>query len=636
MPDLHDLLERGAADYAPPPDLRARVARRSQRRQRNRHVGIGLAAVLAAAGMVGVPAVLQAPAGLTVSAGPPAPVVGSWVSIDTDGSSQTMDISVVGANYEIVLNDDAASVCSGVPATMTGTGRLDEEIGLIVNSPMLECADGTVPVAVDGSSLEAALRDYTLIHDAPTDTLTDSLGVTWRRAVTPDEPTRDGSRAQLPWPQSDPEDVREAQERADAGDPAYTWQLEPSIGDVGGDAEIFVRYLREVLGWEAFRWGEASGRSASMHWFGSDGISEVDFVRCAAGEDNPMYPAEADPRTCAPTLDEFAYETVRLTAHQPLDDGPEGIWVIERSTPRPPFHQQAPPTDADIAQAVEPFLRARVDGVNAGEFVDSDPTEIPLLYATSDGARYERFDHELLAGPSWPFGDVHLKIRLFANGGQTVVEQAFRLEQGLLEYDGHQYRTTENGVPVPEPYRLLDGQVTFSASRSWETDSAAPTGPDVVAMYLTNQHDQLLTVVASPVAPDGSCEGAQPRSTEEFVRILQVNDELSVSAPVATQVGPLDALQLDITADEGAADCPTGGPMAGPGVVPVVGMMRESASNQWWGLAPDSRARLYLFDVPGTPARTVAILITAPDHAFESVLAAAEPLLDSVRVAEDQ
>jgi hypothetical protein len=122
------------------------------------------------------------------------PLVGTWVSIDTDGSSQTMNIRAVdGGRYRVVLNDEAATVCSGVAATMTGTGRVDEA-GLVIAAPVLTCDDGSTPVPVDGSSLEDAVRDYTLIHDAETATLADSFGVQWGRqdddgTADPPEPT---------------------------------------------------------------------------------------------------------------------------------------------------------------------------------------------------------------------------------------------------------------------------------------------------------------------------------------------------------------------------------------------------------------------------------------------------------------
>ena len=55
------------------------------------------------------------------------------------------------------------------------------------------------------------------------------------------------------WPQSSLEEVEEAQELADAGDPDHTWQLDPEIanGNVH-NPEIVTRFLREELGWEEF------------------------------------------------------------------------------------------------------------------------------------------------------------------------------------------------------------------------------------------------------------------------------------------------------------------------------------------------------------------------------------------------
>jgi hypothetical protein len=45
--------------------------------------------------------------------------------------------------------------------------------------------------------------------------------------------------------------------------------------------------------------------------------------------------------------------------------------------------------------------------------------------------------------------------------------------------------------------------------------------------------------------------------------------------------------------------------------------------------------RLYVFDVPGAPAHTVAIMVIAPEPAFESVLRAAEPIIESFELNTD-
>jgi hypothetical protein len=41
------------------------------------------------------------------------------------------------------------------------------------------------------------------------------------------------------WPQSSLEEVKEAQERADADDPRFTWQVEPNLEGHFDDGEIF-------------------------------------------------------------------------------------------------------------------------------------------------------------------------------------------------------------------------------------------------------------------------------------------------------------------------------------------------------------------------------------------------------------
>ena len=652
MPELHDILEREAASYAPPPDLLERVRERGRQRERNRRAGTTLVALLViAVGIVSLPRMLPQPS--VVLEQPPDPLVGTWASVDADGSSQTMEIRAVdGGRYAIVVNDEAATVCSGVPATMTGTGQLDGA-GLVIAAPVLECDDGSTPVPVDGSSLEDAVRDYTVVYDAETATLTDSFGVEWHRpSATPDDVTVEADPRDVFWPQSSLEEAREAQRRADAGDPAYTWQVDGALdnGERPSDAAIFARFLTEELGWDGFRCCEERNWGESMHWTG-DGIRVVkaDFIRCAGGASNTLYPDDPDGRTCAPTRGDGGYERVRVTAHQPVDDGPKGIWVIQGSHPQPPFHQVAPLSDAEIADAVEPFLQARVDGKGAGERVGSNPTRIPLLYATSDGARYERFDYEVVDGPIWPFGIVYLNVRLFADGGETVVEQPFRLEEDsqvvvqpapphrlfVLEYASGDTPTTENGAPVPEPYSLFGGRVTFAADQSWEDVFFGPHGPDVIGLYRSNKHDQLFTVVGDPVAPTGTCDvGDQSPSADALVRSVRSRPNLSVSEPRPTRVGSIDAVALDVTAGDHGEGCeaPPGAyeqPEDGPAVLAPRAGPNHPERRLWWGVGSDNRARLYVFELPGNPARTVAILVMAPKPDFDSVLDAAQPILDS-------
>jgi hypothetical protein len=114
-------------------------------------------------------ALVVALAGVATAA-PSDPFKGAWASIDTDGSNQTLTFGGNGSTRRVTLFDDGASVCDGmVPATGRGTGTVDGS-SLSVTY-LLSCHPGgsfTTP-------------EVTYTHDAGSNTLTDSFGVTWSR-----------------------------------------------------------------------------------------------------------------------------------------------------------------------------------------------------------------------------------------------------------------------------------------------------------------------------------------------------------------------------------------------------------------------------------------------------------------------
>lgn len=114
---------------------------------------------------------------------PGSPFEGNWASTsDTDGGTQTMTVRVsADGAVEVVVRDDVASVCSGVPSTMTGTGRLEGGTQLVIPSPVYTCDDGSEPQALSGPPLEEQLRNVTFVHDPEAETLTDNLGSVWAR-----------------------------------------------------------------------------------------------------------------------------------------------------------------------------------------------------------------------------------------------------------------------------------------------------------------------------------------------------------------------------------------------------------------------------------------------------------------------
>jgi hypothetical protein len=609
---------------------------RRQRKERNRRIGTAVVALgVAAAAFASLARALTSDRGTVPADQPSRRFVGTWTSTDVDGSSQTMTIGAAEeGGLEIVVRDDSAGVCSGAPSTMTGTGRLDGARQLVIPSPVLTCDDGSEPVVPEGPPLEEQLRNLTFVHDPRAATLTDSFEVLWQREGA----TTSGGT----WPQSSVEEVAEAQRLADAGNPRYTWQVDAELaaGANAGDAEIVARFFEEKLGWQGFR-GEVGGHGGG-YGVTSEGRAtwEGVFVRCAPGRTNPLYPNDPEGRGCAPTIDQFRYETVKIKVAQLVRGGPSGIWVVVRWEMLPPsdepmtngeesftqrqIEQVAPPTDGEATALLQAFLQARIDGEGAQEFLRfPEDGEIPLLYATTSGAPYERSEIELIEGPVWPLGQRGFKIRLFAEGDETVVEQFIEVDRDetgplMLEYwdwpgPSHPL-TTENGQPVAEPYSYLDG-VIFSAAPPWrERCLLGPCSLD---------HDNLqasLYVLADPRPVETGClEGPAPANAEALAGRIRSDPDLEATEPVAVPVGGTPALRMDVVAAPGASVCQNWG---GVGVVtetgdPVV-------------LGGGHRMRLYLLDLPeGLSARILTIAIVAPEPRFERVVETATPIVDS-------
>lgn len=556
------------------------------------------------------------------------PFRGTWVTSDADGSTPTMTVDVSDDGViEITVHDDLASVCSGAASTMTGAGRLEGDTELVIPTPVLTCDDSSEPEALSGPPLEEQLLDLTFTFGNETETLTDSFGSVWAREGAED-PNPEPMPTEGMWPQASLEEVEEAQALADAGDPDYTWQLAPEIvsGNGPGDAGIFRRFLSQELGWESVRWGDTT----TLLWDGDCGSVQgctsysVGFVRCAIGQTNPLYPEDEFGGRCAPTIDEVTYETVTVSVEQLADRGPSGIWVVTDWATSQGLRQRVPRSDAEVADALDQFLQARVDGQGADAQVNSSSDPIPLLYAASNGARYERFEYD--AAPRWPTGEFDVTIRLYAEGGDTVVEQQFTLydavDRLLLEFDGRS--TIENGQPLPEPYSILDGEVTFAVPPPWY--GFFDYGPNTIALVYPEVSEGLagLGVLPDPVPLGTGCEpGPVPADAEALALRILSDPDLETTEPVAASVGGMDALQMDVVVASGASICESGSPE----VLTVVNS--GNGFGALW-LEPGDRMRLYLLNLPeGSSARTLAVTFDAPEGAFDTVLEYVEPILES-------
>lgn len=101
------------------------------------------------------------------------PLAGRWTSVDSDESTQTLDITGSGNRaYAMVYVDDAATgACGGDPARLSGPGFVDGDDVLMVAA--LVCLPG-------GNVLRERLA-VGFHHDTDSDTLVDDFGIVWHR-----------------------------------------------------------------------------------------------------------------------------------------------------------------------------------------------------------------------------------------------------------------------------------------------------------------------------------------------------------------------------------------------------------------------------------------------------------------------
>ena len=585
---------------------------------------------------------LPNPSSVPVVGDPDRPFQGTWISTsDADGGTQTMTV-VVSADdaVEVVVLDTIATVCSGAPSTMTGTGRIEAGTRVVIPEPVYTCDDGSQPETLSGPPLEEQLRNLTFVLGTQADTVTDSLGSVWRR---------EGAEASSPemiatgmWPQSNLEEVQEAQELADAGDPDSTWQLgtQLTLDDPWahvGELELVDRFLREVLGWEAYLFNGVESVDDDG-WV--DGVlTDQRFLRCVPGRTNPLYPPQPDSllgESCAPTIDDLNYESVSLDLAQLDRQGPDGIWVVSRWGMTAPFAQADPAVvEEEAAERLEEFLAARIAGQGAEGYVQvySDNfgedlgLDVPLLYATTSGAPYERYEIERVDRPQWPDGDMTFLVRLFTDGGATVVEHQISWEAWWREFWLSVGATTENGQPVTVSYTSSDGEVAVSAPSTWSTWSGGGANhslaPGVWFWELYRDEDRI--EFTDPAAYDAWCAAnggspllTAPAGADAIAQKLIADPNFDTTAPVAALVGGVEAVSIDVALAPGGEAC-------------GIGMTVISRWIHTIGWDPGLRLRLYLVDLPeGMSVETLAITVVAPEERFEEVIEETKPIIESI------
>ena len=447
------------------------------------------------------------------------------------------------------------------------------------------------------------------------------------------------------WPQATLEEVSVAQKLADSGDPAYAWQIDrqlsegPATIEQGARVELIDRFLNDVLGWEAYLLRDVGEGVAPD--FSYSAFTGQQYLRCAPGRTNPLYPPSAAPNQgeqCAPTIDDVHYESVSVDLAQLDRQGPDGIWVVNRWRQTAPFVQADPTVvEAQGKQRLREFLAARLAGKGAEGLVafGQDVVEVPLLYATTSGTPYERYEIERVGRSRWPDGSTVFSVRLFADTEATMVEQAF-LWHGTGRLWIYEDATTENGQPVYLSRTSSDGEVTVSAPTTWSTwlpGKGAGKGG----------HEQALDVwfgglwhpensfgsgerieLVDPVAYDAWCAAnggspllSAPANAAAIAQQLIADPNFETTAPVAAQVGGVDAVSIDVALAPGGSACGIGG---------------IEISRWVHGLwEPGWRLRLYLVDLPeGMSFQTLAITVVAPDKRFDEVIAETAPIIESI------
>jgi hypothetical protein len=243
----------------------------------------------------------------------------------------------------------------------------------------------------------------------------------WSQEVPIDQPAPSPSlvgqvapEGQGIWPQVSREEIGQAQDAADAGDPNFAWQAEDGDGGNFPSEHVAGRFAESSLGW---------GRTTALGGNCVDGVYSEDcsilwtIVRCEVA---PI----AYPSHYCGSDDGNRFEAVDVVVAQLADQGVGGIWVVTAWRPVD-FEQAVPPSREDVGALVDAFLQARIDGGGAEAYLRSLEEKPYLseryLYRSETGSRYETFAYRL-EDPTWPEGNYQVNITLTAVDGSSEME----------------------------------------------------------------------------------------------------------------------------------------------------------------------------------------------------------------------
>jgi hypothetical protein len=189
--------------------------------------------------------------------------------------------------------------------------------------------------------------------------------------------------------------------------------------------------------------------------------------------------------------------------------------------------------------------------------------------------------------------------------------------------------TAESGWTASMPggvYSMLGGEITFQAPEGgpW-TDHAEAYIDDRWFFLLGEPESGLAEGTSIDIVVNGSTEApceapaSIPASAETMIRAIRTNPDLDTTAPVVERIGGIEARRMDLAAVPGASTCVV------DGAVPILSV----PGRPWGDIENGERMRLYVLPMTGGFARSLVIMITAPEAAFERTVEAAAPVLDS-------
>ena len=318
-----------------------------------------------------------------------------------------------------------------------------------------------------------------------------------------------------------------------------------------------------------------------------------------------------------------------------------------------------PSPEPRVTELLNSFIQTRIAGEGAQQYLAVPEAEVPLLYATTSGAPYERGEFEQMRPIEWPRGSQAFEVRLF--GGDSVVEQLFfftpeprPMGLGYLRgaFGSDLAPTTEDGQPVAQAWNAFDGEVTLQVAHPWvgwrwEDDPyleeqwgihLLPDGP-VPPRVDPELSSASIILKADPVLGGADCQtGPGYADAAELAFHIGHYPGVEATAPVAVSAGTTTGVMFDVVI---AARTPITVPVDGEGRVcdpQILGLLIDTGASAFvhdgvlTTAASGERMRLYLFDVPeGLSMRTLAFAITASKSDFERAVEAAAPVADTIQ-----